>query len=360
MRRPERHARRDVHRLARYLTGESPPAERAEIEARLAVDEKLARLLDELRRIWDAAEEATSEVDVEAMRERFGRRVREGRAGKVKRLPSAVAPARPTALRPGRPSRRTSAWPLLLLAFAVVALVGGGVAWLLRPAAAPEGPTSKVFATKPGQFATVRLADGTDVRLSVDSRLTVPEGRSRVVKLEGQAFFDVAPDSARPFLVRAGGAVAEALGTAFDVRAYPSEAGARVAVAEGRVALRTTAEEADPLVLEPHHLARVEGGRTSVVRDAAEVERLTAWRAGRLVFEGAAFSEVAGELERWYGLEVALEGPVGGRLTASFADESLDQILDVVALALQLDYRRESHRVVFYPDRSASPTATSP
>ena len=373
MRRPERHARRDVRRLVRYLTGESPAAERAELKARLAVDEKLARLLDELRRIWDAAEETSEEVDVEAVRAHFYRRVEQEREGKIKRLPSAMAVATGNARAPRARGasgvRRTSAWRAFLRVFAVVAAVGvaGATAWLLRPAEAPPEPASpEVFVTKPGQLASVRLADGTDVRLSVNSRLTVPptlaQGR-REVELEGEAFFEVASDSARPFRVQAEGIDALALGTTFNVRAYPGEAAVQVVVAEGRVALRASrTAAADTLVLESRQLARLAGGRLDVVRSGVEVERLTAWREGRLVFEGAPFAEVARELERWYDVEVEREGNPSkpGLLTAAFTDEPLGEILKVVALALRLDYRREGRRVLFYPASSSGASPPPP
>ena len=62
-------------------------------------------------------------------------------------------------------------------------------------------------------------------------------GGTREVELEGEAYFAVVHDAARPFAVRAHGAVATDVGTAFDVRAYPEDAGARIAVTEGAVAV---------------------------------------------------------------------------------------------------------------------------
>ena len=349
--RPERHPRRDVRLLVRYVTGACAADEAAEVEARLAVDEKLARLLDELEKIWKAADESTEEVDVGRLRERFYGRIRQEQQRKIKRLPAAAS------ARPRRPStrKRPSPWRSFFRVVAVAAVIFLGVwgAYHVVPKPTSEAPAPKVFTTAPGQQASLRLADGTNVRLSVSSRLTVPvalaEG-TREVELEGEAFFEVAPEPDRPFHVRAVGTVVQALGTAFAVRAYADEALTQVAVAEGRVALQPT-PDAEALVLEPRQMVQIAGGRPGAVLKDADIERLMAWREGRLVFEEAPFEDVARELERWYGFEVEFADGArpSGRLNTTFTDESPSEVLRIVSLALQMDYQREGQRVTFSP-----------
>ena len=361
-RRPERHARRDIRLLVRYVTGACPAHEAAEVQARLAVDEKLARLLDELEQIWAAAEEVTEEVDVGALRERFHQRIRDEQEGKIKRLhpatsASAASHTRMKRVYRPRAARQRSPWRSFLRVVAVVAVVALGVwaAQRFMPARTSEAPGLRVFATEPGQQASIRLADGTDVRLSVKSRLTVPPTLAaghREVELEGEAFFEVAPDPDRPFRVRTIGSVVQAIGTAFGVRAYPDEMLMQVVVVKGRIALQP-APDAEALVLESRQMVQIAGGRPGAVREDVDVERLVAWREGQLVFEGAPFEHVARELERWYDVQVELERRADstGLLTASFTDESLSEMLKVVSLALRMDYRREDRRIIFYPAR---------
>ncbi|MBX6333510.1 MAG: FecR domain-containing protein, partial [Gemmatimonadaceae bacterium] len=136
--------------------------------------------------------------------------------------------------RVAHPWRRAGAIAAAVLV-AAGAIVGGRVLWLAQRAAAPL----QEYRTARGERVAVVLTDGTRITLGAASRLYAPErfGRTRTVFLEGQAFFEVAHDTAHPFIVRAGDAAARAVGTAFAVRRYPDDSVVRVVVTEGRVQL---------------------------------------------------------------------------------------------------------------------------
>jgi ferric-dicitrate binding protein FerR (iron transport regulator) len=226
-----------------------------------------------------------------------------------------------------------------------------------------EAAQKEVYTTQRGQRATVRLTDGTQVRLNVESRLTVLPSfgsEARAVRLEGEAFFEVATDSTRPFTVRAGGTAARALGTAFGMDAYPGEQVTSVAVTEGRVAVRSkqseeAQDEPEDVVLEKQEMGEIhQGGQQMVRRDFDPAAHL-AWMEGQLVFENAPFREVTRKLERWYGLEVSLrEGlsPPEGRFNARFAeDQPLPEVLDLVSTVFGLKYQLKQKAVVFVPKK---------
>ena len=349
----KRHRPIDWKLLVRYVTGECSEQDEAAVRAWIEADEARRQRADELAHAWKAAEAHADGSDVDASWERMDRKVRE--AAKIKRLPAAQAPA------PDRPSRRaTSATAHLLrgafLGAAVVLAVLFAVHHGGRTSPSEEAPAPRVFTTLPGQRATVTLADGTRVRLNADSELALPaafgDGR-REVRLRGEALFEVTADADRPFVVQADGADVEVLGTTFGVRAYRRGA-ARVVVAEGRVAVRPVGG-VEAAVLQPQQMAVVAEGRLEAVTDVAP-EPYLAWTEGRLLFDKAPFDEVAAELERWYGLDVHLDGPAEGvsRLNASFLDEPLGEILGNIAAALNLRYRRDRETVTFY---RASPEA---
>lgn len=217
-------------------------------------------------------------------------------------------------------------------------------------------PEEKVFITKRGQKATIELADGTQVRLNADSRLTLEAGfgtSRRAVELQGEAYFEVAKDPSRPFRVQAGPALVEVMGTAFDVRAYHEEAQVRTAVAEGKVSMWSKHGALhEAIVLQPRQAGILEEDAQAVRRSVAP-GRYLAWTEDSLVFEAAPFDEVAAELERWYDLTVELTVPPEqvDRLYASFHDEPLKEVLGVVAAALHLKYKRDGSRATFYPAR---------
>ena len=335
----------DWDALGRYFAGESAPEERARLEAWFAADPARRRLLDELRLLWTSAEAPADpppiSLDIDAAWQRLQRARQRGR-----RPTGAGRPAR-------RPHRRRGALPLFARAAAVV-LAGLLTVLALRtsgPGVTPteEAAPERVYVTERGQRATIQLGDGTRVRLNVDSRLAVPASFAvdrREVRLEGEAFFEVASDTARPFLVYAGPAATEVLGTAFNVNAAGEAV--EVVVAEGRVALRAEATSAGA-VLAARDLGRLRADGSVDVREGVDTDRFLAWLDGRLVFEDAPFAEVARELERVYNLDVRLADPHPDveRLNARFDDESLSIILETVALSLDLRYTREGTTVTF-------------
>jgi ferric-dicitrate binding protein FerR (iron transport regulator) len=169
---------------------------------------------------------------------------------------------------------------------------------------------------------------------------------TREVFLEGQAFLRVRHDSARPFVVNAGGTRAIDLGTAFEVRAYPNE-GVRVAVTEGVVEVRREVGVRDTAVLQPGDVAEVPASGETVIRRQQDVERLVGWTRGELVFDDAELSNVARELERWYNVQVRIDDPTLRSLHFSAQLKigvSLDEILSQVQLSLSSEGVRAERR----------------
>jgi transmembrane sensor len=322
----------DWEALARYLAGESPPAEAESVRAWLAAEPGRQALYggldDALGRLAFAP---PADLDVEAALRRTRERMRE-------------TPVIPLAPRAARKTGWAAAWssPALRAAAAVVLLVGGALlAWTLRERGGAGGPglAARSYATAAGERDSLRLPDGTRVLLGPGSRLEVAAGygeRTRDVALSGEALFDVPHDDARPFTVRAGSALVRDLGTVFGVRS--DDAGAvRVVVTRGAVQLRPAGAAADTgvVLLRGDRGVLPPAGRARAERAAAREDDL-AWTRGRLVFRDAPVERVAADLRRWYGVELRVADPAlaGRRLTASFAGESREQVLRVVALAL--------------------------
>ena len=212
------------------------------------------------------------------------------------------------------------------------------------------------YATAPGQRAMVRLPDGSQVTLSVASRLRYPESfpgaARREIHLEGEAVFEVKHDSRRPFVVHSGDAVTEDLGTTFSVRAYPTDTAVRVVVTEGSVELRARRLPAGRrgVVLVAGQLGELNRNGNTVVRSEANASRYLAWRDGRLTIDDTPLRIALPELSRWYDLHFVLHDPTLGNriLTASFGGDSVTQTLDLVAAALDARYERVGRTVTWY------------
>src|SRR5262249_15541465 len=148
------------------------------------------------------------------------------------------------------------------------------------------------------------LGDGTAVLLGPESRLTVGADygqHAREVRLEGEAYFTVRHDAARPFFVTTKYAVAHDLGTRFTVRARGDESGIRVVVAEGSVGL---ASIRDSVVLGAADLGLVLPNGDVSRRGGANVGRWLAWTEGHLAFAETPLDQVAAELGRWFDVEI--------------------------------------------------------
>ena len=185
----------------------------------------------------------------------------------------------------------------------------------------------QTFATAVGERSTVPLDDGSTVSLNTQSRITVEfdEFHRRVTLLAGQALFEVAKDPRRPFVVYAGNQRITATGTAFDVRLDADQV--RVTLVEGRVAVDATTQNLKPSArsassarasarteLEPGEQLVVSAGAVEPEVRHANVEHVTSWREGRVVFEDAPLSEAVAEINRYSTTQVLLTDAAMGNL----------------------------------------------
>ncbi|MEL7530462.1 MAG: FecR domain-containing protein [Bacteroidota bacterium] len=220
--------------------------------------------------------------------------------------------------------------PALAWAAMIVLLLGMSVAfWIyLQP---PAISWQSVMAASAHQ--TVILPDGTEVILREGSRLQYPSrfDEDRPVKLEGEAWFAVAKDPEHPFRVQGPKLRVEVLGTRFSVRDYLSDSLSQVDVAEGLV--RVVSE--DSVQLAAGQSARLQAAKLMEVPQNANFD---AWQKGELRFANASLAEVIESLERYYQRPLDTRGSPGeARLNATFSDESLAEVLEVVRLIFQVE-----------------------
>ena len=336
--------------LERYLADKVSTEERQRVDSWLAED---PRRWAELTALRDALEKA----------ELSDRAVEEAVAEVWARLAPEIGAAEESPPRVGGRARdftlaeRTRRPLVALVAALVVLIIGGGLVGtlLLRRSSVPAEPL-RVVTTAPGERGVLRLPDGTQVMLGVASTLRYPAAfadKGRDVSLDGEAYFDVAHEEQRPFVVRAGGLVAKDLGTQFTVRAYSDEAGARVVVREGMVAIRAATDGVEAVVA-PGQVGRIANGRVPTV-EQADTAAFFAWTEGRLVFDGTPLREALPQLARWFDLEFRLaDSALGGvPLTATLKTQPTPDVLDNLAASLGMRQRQQGRTVTLYSANSA-------
>lgn len=201
------------------------------------------------------------------------------------------------ASRPVATSGRWRKGAVAALMFAVVGSMAWG-GWQL------SGHQQARYVSSVGQLRTVALADGSTATLSSDSRLDVSmsRGERHVLLAKGEAFFDVARDARRPFVVEAQGRRVAAVGTRFSVRSDPEAL--RVVVTEGKVRLESVAGtdgRAQPEALLPAGSVATAGRNGVLVRSLplADAERYLEWRGGYLSFDDTSLATAAVEFNRF-------------------------------------------------------------
>ncbi len=209
-----------------------------------------------------------------------------------------------------------AARPRRAIAAGLVAALLGLSALAAYEFGGPKALANQSFRTGVGQQATVTLPDGTTVTLNTDTVVrTRADGERRLVYLDrGQAYFKVAKDRRRPFIVTAAGRTVTALGTAFDVRVDGREL--KVVLVEGKVRVESvgparSASQASP---EQGVLATEMGpGSQLVAPDDADwrvtrtdTARETSWLHGQIVIDDKPLSEVVEELNRYSNRKVVL------------------------------------------------------
>lgn len=214
-----------------------------------------------------------------------------------------------------------------------------------------ESESVTAYETTGAEQRIITLSDGSVVRLNRDSKIEVDksynENGNRTIRLTGEAFFDIAEHPDRPFMVEVKNAVIQVLGTAFNVKSAEE---VMVAVQQGLVSLRyRDHEEKSAASLVAGQLGLLSPGGHEVVIEETNIENYMSWKNGYLRFESMPFSEVATQLERIYGFEqkVQDEAIASYRLTAYTERIKPEEVLNNIALALDLTYVHENDRIIW-------------
>lgn len=153
-----------------------------------------------------------------------------------------------------------------------------------------------------GQYSVI-LPDGSQVWLNAASSLRYPlrfDQAVREVELDGEAFFEVAKDESRPFVVKSHGQQVKVLGTSFNVNAYANEEKIATTLVEGKIKVESL-DGAFQHVLQPGQQGQYTADGLSVIK--VDPTEFVAWRDGLIMFHGDNLPEIIDQLERWYDVE---------------------------------------------------------
>ncbi len=268
----------------------------------------------------------SKEIDVDRAWEKLNARIREN---------SVVETA---------PVRRMP-MPALLLRVAAVfilMLTAGSFAYYLANGGSLKRPVTVASGAEQKNIL-VSLPDGSTVYLNRDSRLTynVNYGKEeRIVRLTGEAFFDINHDASRPFVVKAGKARVRVLGTSFNVISDNSDSSVEVYVKSGRVLLSDDTGEKS-IVLDPGFIGKLNS--ESPEKMLNDDPNYMAWNTGELVYDGQTLDVVFRDLKRVYNMEIVADDPaiLGNPWTSPINNQPQETIIRLICASFNLVFTKD-------------------
>ena len=161
--------------------------------------------------------------------------------------------------------------------------------------------------TLQGMECLITLSDGTRVHLNAETRLTYPvcfSSKERIVQIEGEAYFDVAPAKEHPFIVKTSHTSIRVTGTSFNVRAYADEDTESTTLISGTVRINSGNEEFE-LVPNQHYTYNKNTGTNTVAN--VNTDLYTSWESGSFIFLNVPLENVMSYLSKWYGFQYSFE-----------------------------------------------------
>ena len=205
-----------------------------------------------------------------------------------------------------------------------------------------------------GQKSVLFLDDGTKVWLNAASKISYAKDfedqETRDVYLEGEAFFDVAHDKEKPFVVHTTSLKIKVLGTSFNVKSYSEEKTIETTLVQGKVRIEQSGVQGNhigDIELKPNQRAVFDKQSNVIKVKEVVAENSGSWKVERMVFDGVSIDNVILQMERWFNVRIHVEnkGDLDCKLTASIEEESLEEVLKLIEATHDIHYRIEGRDV---------------
>lgn len=203
-----------------------------------------------------------------------------------------------------------------------------------------------------GQKSDISLPDGTIVHLNADSKLRYGSnfnGKQRQVELVGEAYFDVAKDARSPFIVKAGDIQIRALGTSFNVHAYPDDENITTYLAEGSVIISSSTQS---LNLSPGEVAVYSLKKNWMIKKKEDDRLFIAWMNNEMVFNDEPILNIIKLLERNYNVKFEIKSDRLNCITftGTLKNASLQSTLYALQFTSSISYKKKDDVIELYSD----------
>lgn len=190
----------------------------------------------------------------------------------------------------------------------VVKLANGEIRYEVNGIAQNKVMMNTMATPKGGQYQ-LTLPDGSKIWLNAASSISYPAvftGNERKIKVSGEVYMEVAKDARKPFFVDVDGrSTVQVLGTSFNINSYANEGNIKTTLVDGSVKVLSHGRH---VTLQPGQQAVIAGNTDDIRLQPANIDRVLAWKNGFINFESGSFQEVMRQIERWYDIDVKVEG----------------------------------------------------
>lgn len=209
--------------------------------------------------------------------------------------------------------------------------------------------------TRRGQRSTIVLADGSKVILNAESKISYDENfgkNNREIVLQGEAFFEVAKNPELPFRVTSSNAITTAIGTSFNISAYPEMSSSTISLATGKVSVdNTNVDKNSEMItyLLPGEGALVSLGKNEIIKTKFDAKSVMSWKTGILYFDNTPLEETFKRLERWYNVKfeiISSEDISHLKGTGEFENQRLSSVLKVLSYSMNFQYQIKGKTVI--------------
>ncbi|MBW8688305.1 FecR family protein [Chitinophaga rhizophila] len=229
-----------------------------------------------------------------------------------------------------------------VLAAAVLAgiLIAAGL-WLLSGRQRQYTPLQWTsFSSAPTQRTTIELPDGSTIQLNASTHIRYAQTAAKdslIVALDGEAFFTIARNDKRIFIVQGGDMIVNVLGTSFNMSYYPESGKSRVALVNGK--LKVVATSPEGIILVPNEAITYHAGQTTLSKATFDATTELGWRENKLYFDHADFPEIALQLKRLYNITcINRSKVVNMQYTGHFDNVGYKQVVASICYANDLRY----------------------
>lgn len=227
----------------------------------------------------------------------------------------------------------------------IIKKADGSIVYMAVNADSATASQLNTLETPRGGEYKITLGDGSIVMLNAGSKLTFPtvfRGSERKVYVEGEAFFNVAKNPDKPFIVTVGGSEIRVLGTQFNVSSYPETEGIEATLLEGSIQFSNTSGK---VVLNPNQ--QVLAGYSKLDVRNVSAEDFNAWTKGDFLFNDMPLAVVMQKLARWYNVEVDLAVLPKKNLYIKISRKAdIDEVLEDISKATGHQFNLKANKIV--------------